>query len=223
LCRRRHNLSFEHHKTVAKFEKDEQDSWLNKCEKNNWNLTELRKQVRHSIFENKLLPAKGKFQVIVIDPPWPYGTEYDPQIRRVASSYKEISIKELGAFVLPAHDNCIVWLWATHKFLPDAFNLLKEWGFDYKLTFVWDKEKLGVGAWLRCQAEFCLLGIKGNPEWNLTNERDVLRAARREHSRKPDEFYQMVDKLCPAEKKIDIFSREKREGWEQYGNEPAKF
>lgn len=169
-----------------------------------------------------LLPIKDKYQCIVIDPPWNYGTKYDNQTRRVASPYPEISTEELKKFKLPSDDNCILWLWTTHKFLPDAFELIKIWNFEYKLTFVWDKQKMGMGAWLRCQAEFCLLGIKGNPKWNLTNERDILSVARREHSRKPNEFYELVNKLCPTKYKIDIFSREKREEWSQYGNEINK-
>jgi N6-adenosine-specific RNA methylase IME4 len=171
---------------------------------------------------NILKPSEGKYNLIVIDPPWPYGTEYDPESRRVANPYDEVTVDELGRFSLPADDNCALFLWTTHKFLPDAFNLMKIWGFEYKITMVWDKQRLGMGAWLRCQAEFCLLGIKGKPTWELTNQRDLLSVARREHSRKPDEFYKMVETLCPVEKKIDIFSREKREGWDQYGNETDK-
>lgn len=169
-----------------------------------------------------LLPAQGKYQVIAIDPPWPYGTEFDAQTRRVASPYKELSIEKLADFTLPADDNCVLWLWTTHKFLFDSFHLMKIWEFEYKLTLVWDKQKMGMGAWLRCQAEFCLLGIKGKPKWELTNQRDFISAPRREHSRKPDEFYKLAETLWPEAKRIDIFSREKRPGWEQYGNEPNK-
>lgn len=170
--------------------------------------------------ENKieLPPPKGLYNVIVIDPPWPYSTEYDKETRRVASPYKELSIEELANFKIPAADNCILWLWTTHKFLPDAFNLSKLWYFDYKITLVWDKEKLGMGVWLRCQTEFCLLCIKGKPKWNLTNERDIIRVARKEHSRKPTEFYNMVKQLCSG-KKIDIFGREKREGFDVWGDQ----
>jgi len=170
-----------------------------------------------------LIPAKGKYQVIVIDPPWNYGTEYNAKSRRIASPYPEIPTDKLKEFNIPSDKNSIIWLWTTHKFLPDAFELLKVWGFEYKANFVWNKQKMGMGVWLRMQVEFCLLGIKGNPQWKLTNERDILSVARREHSRKPDEFYNMVKKLTPNMNRIDIFSRETREGFKQYGNEPDKF
>jgi N6-adenosine-specific RNA methylase IME4 len=175
--------------------------------------------------ENKIVipPPEGTYNVIIIDPPWPYGTEYDAETRRVASPYPEQSIEKIREFPIPSAPDCVMWLWTTHKFLPTAFELIKYWEFEYKITFVWDKQKMGMGAWLRCQTEFCLLGIKGNPKWELTNERDILSEARREHSRKPDAFYKMVKRLTPGARRIDYFSREKRNGFDQYGNETNKF
>ncbi|NCO67599.1 MAG: hypothetical protein COY75_08810 [Nitrospirae bacterium CG_4_10_14_0_8_um_filter_41_23] len=171
--------------------------------------------------ENKLeipLP-EGSYEVIVIDPPWPYGTEYDKDARRVASPYPELSLEELARMKLPSADNCVLWLWTTHKFIWDAKRLMDLWGFEYKLILVWNKGKMGMGRWLRCQTEFALLGIKGQPKWNLTNERDIITSARQEHSTKPDAFYEMVKKLCPAKSRIDIFARKKRQGCDSYGNE----
>jgi N6-adenosine-specific RNA methylase IME4 len=187
--------------------------------------SDLRKEVYEEKFKSLPKPEipTGKYEVIVIDPPWPYGTVYDPETRRVANPYPEMSLEEIQNLPIPSADNCVMWLWTTHKFLPESFKLLESWGFDYKLTMVWDKQKMGMGYWLRCQAEFCVLGIKGKPAWYLENERDIISIARREHSRKPDEFYSMVERLNPNTKKIDFFSRQKREGWEQYGNESDKF
>jgi len=185
-----------------------------------WNKIITKYLPAHKEEENVLTPIEGTHEVIVIDPPWPYGTEYNQESRRVASPYKELSLEQLEQFELPVADNCVLWLWTTHKFLHPAFHLTETWGFDYKLTFVWDKEKMGMGAWLRCQVEFCLLSIKGKPQWNLTNERDILRTARKKHSEKPDEFYNMVEKLCPTKGEYaDIFSRKERQGWKSYGNE----
>ena len=168
-------------------------------------------------------PPEGKCDLIVIDPPWPYGTEYNAETRRVASPYPELDISELEKIDIPSADNCVLWCWATHKFIWDAKNLLEKWGFEYKLTLVWDKQKMGIGAWLRCQVEFCLLGIKGKPAWNLTNERDIISVPRREHSRKPDEFYKMAEKVSGGQKKLDMFSREGKENWQGWGNETGKF
>ena len=165
---------------------------------------------------------EGVFEVIVIDPPWPYGTEYNSETRRVASPYPEMSLENIKNIKITAADNCVLWLWTTHRFLRDAFVLLEGWNFEYKVTLVWNKEKLGMGGWLRCQSEFCLLGIKGNPKWNLTNQRDIISEARREHSRKPEKFYEMVEKVCMG-KKLDYFSRQERDGWTSYGNQTDKF
>ena len=79
-----------------------------------------------------------------------------------------------------------------------------------------------MGDWLRGKTEHCILAIRGKPVINLTNQTTVLNAPLREHSRKPDEFYQMISDLCPG-RKIDIFSRESREGWDQWGCENDKF
>ena len=160
----------------------------------------------------------NKFDLIVIDPPWEYGREYNPDTSRIASPYPEMSLDELRGLKLPAKDDCVLWLWATQKFIWDAKELLEIWGFDYKGMMVWDKEKMGMGHWLRMQCEFCLLGIKGNPLWKAKNIRDIIRESRREHSRKPEMFYKMVEDNFLGNK-LDYFGRQKRGGWEIYGNE----
>ena len=171
----------------------------------------------------KPIPPKGEYENIVIDPPWPYGTKYDNETRRVASPYPEMNMEELKNMKIPAYKDSALWLWTTHKFIWNAKELLEHWGFEYKAILTWNKEKLGMGEWLRMQCEFCLLGIKGNPSWELTNERDILTVSRREHSRKPDELYKLIEKINPSKRNLDIFSREEREGWDQYGNETSKF
>lgn len=181
----------------------------------------IKEQVKQ-IELGELPELNGKFNVISIDPPWPYGREYDPESSRVANPYPEMSIQQIKAIELPDMDDSILWLWTTHKFLPDAFDIMKHWEYEYKATMVWDKEKIGMGAWLRMQCEFCLLGIKGKPVWDNTTERDIIREARREHSRKPDSFFDIVDKICVG-RKLEYFSREARPGWEVFGNETNKF
>lgn len=187
----------------------------------------IQKQMT-AIEAGELPELKGLYDVIAIDPPWPYEgesksvTSYDANGRRVANPYPEMSIEQIKNIELPLTDNSIVFLWTTHKFLPDAFDILKEWGMEYKATLVWDKQKIGMGAWLRMQCEFCLVGIKGKPYWDNTTYRDILSEARREHSRKPDGFFDMVDAITMG-RKLEYFSREKRKGWEVFGNDTGKF
>jgi N6-adenosine-specific RNA methylase IME4 len=105
----------------------------------------------------------------------------------------------------------------------DAKELLDEWGFEYRSMFVWDKQKIGMGNLVRMQCEFCLMGIKGNPVFrDAHNIRDIFSEPRREHSRKPEAFYEMVNNLCVG-RKLDYFSREHRDGWCSYGNDTEKF
>ncbi len=160
----------------------------------------------------------GLYQVIVIDPPWPHEGRYDPEGRRGPPPYPVMPFDELRSIKLPVADDCVLWLWAIHAFLRDAYSLLDAWGFSYKGVLVWDKEKMGLGHWLRWQCEFCLLAIKGKPFLNLGSHRDIIREPRREHSRKPEAFYQLVENMCPGTK-IDYFARRHREGWAAYGNE----
>ena len=181
----------------------------------------IDKQVEE-IQSNKFLPPLGTFEVIVIDPPWQYGTKYDPDGRRAANPYPEMSLEEIGNINLPASDDCILWLWTTHKFMRHSFDLLDKWGFRDVAIVTWIKNRMGLGSWLRSQSEFCIMAVKGSPKVNLTNQTTIVYGAMREHSRKPDEFYEFVDGLCTGYK-LDYFSREKRDGWVVFGNDTEKF
>lgn len=222
------NLDFSHHKAVAPLPPEKQEIFLKKAVEEKLTVRELRKEIQQDRFSELVakIPEQNSvsklYDVIVIDPPWNYGTQYDPDNRRVASPYPEMTIEELKERYIPSKDNCIMWLWTTHKFIWEAKELLEHWGFTYKAILVWDKGMIGMGYWLRMQCEFCLLGIKGQPFWNNTNIRDIISEARREHSRKPDLFYEIVDKLCVGEK-LDDFSRQQRNGWDSRGIEINKF
>ncbi len=180
-----------------------------------------KEDVRNAKEAEATLP-EGDFNVIVIDPPWKYGREYDPDNSRIASPYPEMSQQQLMELQIPAAENSVVWLWTTQRFIWDAHELLEHWGFDYKAILTWDKQKIGLGSWLRMQTEFCLLGFKGSLVWNLTNQRDIISEARRQHSRKPEAFYDLVESICYG-RKLDYFSRQAREGWASFGNEATKY
>ena len=162
------------------------------------------------------IPA-GPFHVISIDPPWPYGTEYDPHGRRAANPYPEMSLEDIAGLEIPAADDCVLWLWTTHKFMRHSFGLLDKWGFRDVAILTWVKDRMGLGAWLRSQTEYCIMAVKGSPPVQLSNQTTVIHGPLREHSRKPDAFYDLVNGLCVGAK-LDYFSREKREGWAQVGN-----
>jgi len=170
----------------------------------------------------KLKEVTGEYDVIVIDPPWKYyeDEKYDNEnyMGRIVAPYPTMTIPEIRNIKLPSADNCVLWLWTTHKFIWDAKEILDKWGFEYKAILVWDKEKLGIGKTLRMQVEFCLIGIKGKPYWNLKNQRDIIREPRTTHSTKPESFYKLVESITTG-RKLDYFARKQREGWDVYGNE----
>ena len=166
----------------------------------------------------------GVFEVIAIDPPWPYGTaeHYNDKGFRGTTPYPEMAMEDLFKLELPAAKDCVLWLWTTARFIEEACQLCRAWGFEKKNVLTWDKQEMGVGHWLRQSTELCLFAVKGRPKILRHDVRTLLSARRREHSRKPDEFYQLVESTCIG-RRLDYFSREPRPGWEQYGSEPNKF
>ena len=171
------------------------------------------------------LPSE-KFQTVVIDPPWPMKKilrEVRPN-QQEEIGYPTMTIEEIKTFPIKdiVAENCHVYLWATHKFLPTAFEVFRFWGVKYECLLTWVKN---VGftpySWMY-STEHVLFGRIGSLELLKKGERLDFQAKVREHSRKPDEFYDLVKKVSP-EPRIDVFSREKREGFEQYGNETDRF
>ena len=178
--------------------------------------------------ENLSLKNK-KYHVIAIDPPWAYSEkggfssdDYNSQSNRGAVDYPTLSVEQIKKIELPEAEDCVLFLWTTHAFLKDSFEILNEWGYNYKATLVWDKVKMGLGRTIRMQVEFCLIAIKGNPIINGNSERDIITESRREHSRKPEAFYEMVDRMCIGNK-LDYFSRQNRINWDHYGAEQGQF
>ena len=169
----------------------------------------------------KLKPEKeieGVYDVIVIDPPWKYNAKYDPDGRRGSGAYPEMSMDELKRIKLPADKNCILWLWVTNNFMKEANELLDTWGFELKTILTWDKEIMGLGAWLRNRTEHCILAVKGKPYFKNTKWTTLIKEKRTSHSTKPTIFYEMVEEIC-AGRKLDYFNKNrKRDGWDNYGN-----
>lgn len=186
-------------------------------------------EVKQKIEAENIIQPNKKYHVIAIDPPWSYkekggfsSEDYNSESNRGAVDYPVMNVEQIKNIELPAADDCVLFLWTTHAFLRDSFEIMENWNFDYKATLVWDKVKMGIGRTIRMQVEFCLIGIKGNPIINGSAERDIITEARREHSRKPEAFYEMVERMCIGNK-LDYFSRNNRNNWEHYGAETGKF
>ena len=103
--------------------------------------------IKNEIKNNNFKPPNEKFDVIVIDPPWPYNNvdNYDPEYLRGIIPYPSMSIEEIKSLEIPASDDCVLWLWTTHRFLRESFNILDYWGFRDVSILTWVKDKIGVG------------------------------------------------------------------------------
>lgn len=168
----------------------------------------------------------GKFRTIVIDPPWPLqmlGRDARPS--QVTKEYLSMPIEEIAK--LPIADlaeptGCHVYLWFTQKWRRVVFELFDAWGVKDECFLTWVKN---VGftpySWMY-STEHVLFGRIGSLPLEQMGKRLDFAAKVREHSRKPDEFYDLIRQVSP-EPRLDFFSREKRDGFEQYGNETEKF
>lgn len=168
--------------------------------------------------------ASGKYDVVVVDPPWPIEKiERDcrPNQNQVLD-YPVMTLSEIGALDVPAAEDCHLWLWTTHRFLPAAFDVLSQWGFNYCCAFVWHKS----GGFQPCElpqfnCEFALYARRGSPVFVTTKEFKLCFDAQRgAHSEKPDEFYDLVRRVT-AGRRLDMFNRRKLGGFDGWGKESA--
>ena len=126
-----------------------------------------------------------------------------------------MSLDEIRAIPVQhlAAEDSVLWLWVTNSHLPDSFDIVKDWGFQYKTLLTWVENRLGTGALWR--TEHCLMAVRGRPIVNLTNQSTVIHAPVRDHSQKPDEFFRVVETLCPVGR-IELFATEARDGWDAW-------
>jgi N6-adenosine-specific RNA methylase IME4 len=114
-----------------------------------------------------------------------------------------------------------MFMWATSPKLKEALELIEAWEFEYKTCMVWIKDKIGMGYYARQKHELLLISAKGGlelPDPSLRPE-SVFFAPRTEHSEKPMEVYSIIETMYPTYKKLEMFARNKREGWEVWGDE----
>jgi ParB/RepB/Spo0J family partition protein len=183
---------------------------------------QVAKQAEKIRAEPPPLPGNGPYRVIVVDPPWPYEIASEDSTIRGVWPYPTMSVAEIARTDIAsiAHDDAILWLWATNFHMPVAFELLRGWGFKHRTILTWAKDHMGAGDWLRGQTEQCVMAIRGKPIVTLTNQTTLLHAPVRAHSQKPPEFYDLVEGLCPAPRYADLFSRHRHnDKWDCHGDE----
>lgn len=185
---------------------------------------EAKRQLAEEIKAEPIPHVEGPFRVIAIDPPWKYDNRVDDITHRGRNQYPDMDAAAIEALPVArlAHDDCVLWLWTTNAFMHDAFHCLDAWGFTPKTILTWNKQILGLGDYLRNITEHCLLAVRGKPVLTLTNQTTLISEKRREHSRKPEGFYTLVESLCPGSK-LEMFARESRPGWQAWGAETNAF
>lgn len=165
-----------------------------------------------------------KYKTIYADPPWPeYG---GGRIKRGADKhYSLMTVKEI--MFLPvqniADENCHLYLWTTNNYLPYALEVMKAWGFKYKTTITWVKDRIGLGQYYRGITEHCLFGVKGNLPYKIIEGKrqqgkTVIIAPKTRHSEKPEEMRDMIEKVSYPPY-IELFARQEVIGWDVWGNE----
>jgi N6-adenosine-specific RNA methylase IME4 len=173
------------------------------------------------------------YDLILADPPWRF-FNYSPkgEAKNPVAHYACLpgdDLKRLPVRQLATRD-CALVMWATAPMLPDAIRLMAEWGFTFKSAGAWAKQSstgekwaFGPGYVFRSAAEFFLLGTIGSPKSASRSIRNLIVAPVREHSRKPDEMHANLELMFPDARRCELFSRQRRPGWECWGNETDKF
>lgn len=170
--------------------------------------------------------ANKKYQIIVIDPPWPIKKlTHKARPNQTTMDYPVMTLEQIAALKIReiSAENCWCFLWTTQKFLFNSKSILEGWGFKHLLTMVWEKtygRSAGMPLYgFRWNAEFIIVGYKRKPK--LWPKRElipvVFQAENKRHSQKPDKFYSFVEQL--GHPRIDIFARNYRLGWDVWGNE----
>lgn len=160
------------------------------------------------------------YDVVCADPPWTpvFGKTSS---RSVTRHYQTMTTEDICAFEVPAAHNSLLFLWATAPMLLHALKVLEAWGYSYRSGMIWDKGKAGTGKWVRGQHEHILIGRRGKfpaPSPG-TLPVSVIQAPRRAHSQKPEELQDMVERVYPGLRYLELFARRRRPGWTCVGDE----
>lgn len=195
---------------------------------------------------------RGHYAAILADPPWAFqawyaggwrtredGSKFYSSPSPRAARYETMAAEDIAALPIGrlAAEHCVLFLWGCWPMLRHALQVMDGWGFEYKsCAFSWTKANVRqidmfrddadpdmlLGYWTRANSEFCLLGTRGKPKRSATDVRQGIIEPRREHSRKPDCVYDRIERLV-AGPYLELFARQKRKGWDVWGNETDKF
>ena len=174
---------------------------------------------------------QGQYKTILADPPWRFSNstgKVAPEHKRL-SRYETMSFADIEALPVPrvSDPKSHLYLWCPNALLPQGLSVMQAWGFHYKGNIVWHKirkdggpDGRGVGFYFRNVTELILFGTRGSLRTGPPGRRQVnfLATRKREHSRKPDEIYPIIE-ACSFGPFLELFARHSRPGWASWGNE----
>lgn len=223
-CLRRQHLGWHHHKEVANH--PQAGELLEWAAETGATVKQLRERVREIRAADAPPLPDGVYRVIYADPPWEYGDKRtnDEQSGSAESQYQTMPIEAICG--MPVRDiagpDSVLFLWATAPLLPEAMRVVEAWGFDYKAQFIWDKEKGFNGHYNDVRHELLLIATRGSCVPSVdTLDPSVIAEKKTRHSKKPDRFYELIERLYPLGKSthVELFARRSRNGWDSWGNE----
>jgi N6-adenosine-specific RNA methylase IME4 len=175
---------------------------------------------------NRGIPIDRRFPVILADPPWHFEAynETSGVERAAGNHYPTMALDEICALPVKrlATDSAALFLWTTAPHLHEAIRVIEAWGFGYRTNICWVKNRFGLGYYVRNQHELLLVATRGDMPAPAPSRRpsSVIMSPKREHSRKPDEAYELIERMYPDLPKIELFARgEARPGWAAWGNQ----
>lgn len=177
---------------------------------------------------------QGRYGAILADPPWsfkswsgktgtPHRTANDHYTTTATTDLKDLPVASVAA------KDCALFMWVVDSHIGEAIDLGRAWGFEIKTkAFTWVKTteagtpRIGMGYWTRKQTEICLMFTRGKPKRKDMGVRELIMSPRREHSRKPDEQYERIERLV-AGPYLELFARQTWPGWTAWGNQTDTF
>lgn len=206
--------------------KDEKPELFEAVKRGDKTITEVKREERikerKELNKNIVLP-KGKYSVIYADPAWPVGSiVMDKWESPIDEKYPTMSIDDIKNLPINelSADDCSLFIWTTHTFLPDCLNIIKEWGFKYFCLITWNKGSGWTQFGFHKMTEFLLYAYKGKMNIDQYGKAipTLISENKTTHSKKPDSIRELIKSKTP-EGRLELFARDKYEGWEAWGNE----
>ncbi len=180
--------------------------------------------------------TKKQFYTVLADPPWRFANrtgKMAPEHKRL-NRYETMNLRDIERLPVGdiVQDAAHLYLWVPNALLPEGISVMNAWGFNYKTNLVWHKirkdggpDGRGVGFYFRNTTELILFGVRGKKARTLQPGRsqvNIIKSRKREHSRKPDELYDIIEACSPGPY-LELFARGPKDGWSVWGNQAEEY